>query len=344
MAAALARHGEGPIALYVAADGLAAAGARARRRRPVRPERAAGAGTDVGTVPDRRGLGPGPLHYHRPMIERATDRPPGRDGSRRRAASRRCSPMRGSPSATAASPARLERFAAPGSHVIVADVEGEVLGFIAFHVVHRFEGDEPFVRIVALVVDPGVRERGVGRLLMDEAEQIGRRRGRALRRGDGRPPPRQRRGTSSSRSGTTARSRRTFGSASDGLDSEPRIRVGRAGGGVPAPAPDRPGRSAARPALGARRSPTGRRPASRSARSRWARRDTSSGSSSATAACTRSRSCRSASLAPSTRSCACSPSAACRRWSPSGSPNRRSARPACSSPSTSPTRSSTGAC
>jgi len=73
--------------------------------------------------------------------------------------------------------ARLERFAAPGSHVVVADVEGEVLGFIALHVVHRFEGDEPFVRIVALVVDPGVRERGVGRMLMDEAEGIGRREG-----------------------------------------------------------------------------------------------------------------------------------------------------------------------
>lgn len=72
---------------------------------------------------------------------------------------------------------RLARFEAPGSHVVVADVEGEVLGFIALHVVNRFEGDEPFVRIVALVVDPGVRERGVGRLLMDEAEAIGRRQG-----------------------------------------------------------------------------------------------------------------------------------------------------------------------
>lgn len=72
---------------------------------------------------------------------------------------------------------RLQRFAVPGSHVVVADVEGEVLGFIAFHVVHRFEGDDPFVRIVALVVDPGVRERGVGRLLMDGAEQAGRRQG-----------------------------------------------------------------------------------------------------------------------------------------------------------------------
>jgi ribosomal protein S18 acetylase RimI-like enzyme len=73
--------------------------------------------------------------------------------------------------------ARLERFAAGGSHVVVADVAGEVLGFVALHVVDRFEGDEPFVRIVALVVDPGVRERGVGRMLMDEAEALGRRRG-----------------------------------------------------------------------------------------------------------------------------------------------------------------------
>ncbi|MBM4408014.1 MAG: GNAT family N-acetyltransferase [Chloroflexi bacterium] len=72
---------------------------------------------------------------------------------------------------------RLERFRAPGSRVVVAELGGEVLGFIALHVVPRFEQDEPFVRIVALVVDPGVRERGVGRLLMDEAERVGARAG-----------------------------------------------------------------------------------------------------------------------------------------------------------------------
>ena len=81
---------------------------------------------------------------------------------------------------------------------------------------HRFEGDEPFVRIVALVVDPGVRERGVGRMLMDEAE--GRPpRGRAVRRGDVgppsalRPPPLR-------VVGYDGTSRPTFGSASDGRD------------------------------------------------------------------------------------------------------------------------------
>ena len=37
--------------------------------------------------------------------------------------------------------------------MIVADHDGEILGFIALHVVPRFEHDDSFVRIVALVVD-----------------------------------------------------------------------------------------------------------------------------------------------------------------------------------------------
>ncbi|HVA87482.1 MAG TPA: GNAT family N-acetyltransferase [Candidatus Saccharimonadales bacterium] len=69
---------------------------------------------------------------------------------------------------------RLDRFASPFSTVIVADVGGDVLGFVALHVIPRFEHDDRFVRILALVVDPGVRERGIGRLLMAEAERIGR--------------------------------------------------------------------------------------------------------------------------------------------------------------------------
>jgi GNAT superfamily N-acetyltransferase len=70
--------------------------------------------------------------------------------------------------------ARLERFASPYSQVIVADLEGEVLGFVAFHAMPRFEHDDRIVRILALVVDAGVRERGVGRLLMDETERAAR--------------------------------------------------------------------------------------------------------------------------------------------------------------------------
>ena len=76
--------------------------------------------------------------------------------------------------------ARLERFASPHSRVIVAELEGEVLGFIAIHALPRFEHDDRIVRVLALVVDAGVRERGVGHLLMSEAETVGRELGAAF--------------------------------------------------------------------------------------------------------------------------------------------------------------------
>ncbi|MBA3877424.1 MAG: N-acetyltransferase [Anaerolinea sp.] len=76
--------------------------------------------------------------------------------------------------------ARLARFAGPDSAVVVADRNGEVIGFIALHVLPRFEHDDAVVRILALVVDAGARERGVGRLLMAEAERVGRERAAAF--------------------------------------------------------------------------------------------------------------------------------------------------------------------
>jgi GNAT superfamily N-acetyltransferase len=74
---------------------------------------------------------------------------------------------------------RLGRFSSPESQVIVADHGGEVLGFIALHAVPRFEHSDRILRVMALVVDAGVRERGVGRLLMEEAERVGRELGAA---------------------------------------------------------------------------------------------------------------------------------------------------------------------
>jgi GNAT superfamily N-acetyltransferase len=68
---------------------------------------------------------------------------------------------------------RLERFSSDYSRVIVAEMDGEILGFVALHVLPRFEHDDRIVRVLALVVDPGVRERGVGHLLMAEAERVG---------------------------------------------------------------------------------------------------------------------------------------------------------------------------
>lgn len=76
--------------------------------------------------------------------------------------------------------ARLERFGAPDSRVVVAEHEDAILGFIAVHAMARFEHDDRIARILALVVDAGARERGVGRALMGEAERFGREVGAAF--------------------------------------------------------------------------------------------------------------------------------------------------------------------
>ena len=76
--------------------------------------------------------------------------------------------------------ARLGRFDVPDSRVVVAEHEDAILGFIAVHSMARFEHDDRIVRILALVVDAGARERGVGRALMAEAERFGREVGAAF--------------------------------------------------------------------------------------------------------------------------------------------------------------------
>ncbi len=68
---------------------------------------------------------------------------------------------------------RLSRFASDHSRVVVAEHEGALLGFIAVHALPRFEHDDRIIRVMALVVDAGARERGVGHALLAEAERIG---------------------------------------------------------------------------------------------------------------------------------------------------------------------------
>ena len=75
---------------------------------------------------------------------------------------------------------RLARYDSVDSRVIVADNAGEVLGFVAIHALPRFEHSDRIVRIMALVVDAGERGRGVGRLLMADAERLGREVGAAF--------------------------------------------------------------------------------------------------------------------------------------------------------------------
>jgi GNAT superfamily N-acetyltransferase len=100
----------------------------------------------------------------------------------------------GYPAGTSDIVTRLERFASPHARVIVAEHDGALLGFIAVHALPRFEHDDWIVRILALVVDAGARERGVGRTLMAEAERVGREIGAAfveLTAGHHRPEARQ---------------------------------------------------------------------------------------------------------------------------------------------------------
>jgi len=75
---------------------------------------------------------------------------------------------------------RLSRFTSTESRVLVAELDGTLLGFLAMHAMPRFEHDDTIVRILALVVDAGARERGIGRSLMGEAESIGRELGAAF--------------------------------------------------------------------------------------------------------------------------------------------------------------------
>ena len=76
--------------------------------------------------------------------------------------------------------ARLGRFGPPDGAVLVAEHEGALLGFVAVHALPRFEHGDSIVRILALVVDAGARERGVGRALIGAAERFGAERGAAF--------------------------------------------------------------------------------------------------------------------------------------------------------------------
>ena len=75
---------------------------------------------------------------------------------------------------------RLSRYSSEHSQVLVADHDGEVLGFIAIHALPRFEQSDRVVRVMALVVGAGERDRGIGHLLMAEAERLGRDLGAAF--------------------------------------------------------------------------------------------------------------------------------------------------------------------
>jgi GNAT superfamily N-acetyltransferase len=71
---------------------------------------------------------------------------------------------------------RLERLAIVGDRVLVAEVEGEVVGLAHLQVMPTIEHDRPAAKIGALVVERSRRRGGIGRALVEAAEAEARAR------------------------------------------------------------------------------------------------------------------------------------------------------------------------
>jgi GNAT superfamily N-acetyltransferase len=65
----------------------------------------------------------------------------------------------------------------PAFHGLVAEVDGEIAGYLLWHPAYDSDLAARTLRVVDLFVRPASRRAGVGRALMDEAERICRARG-----------------------------------------------------------------------------------------------------------------------------------------------------------------------
>lgn len=83
----------------------------------------------------------------------------------------------GYPSDAGAVDERLERLQVVGDRVVVAEVDGVVVGLAHLQVTPAIERDRPAAKLGALIVDEEQRGRGVGRALVEAIEVEARRRG-----------------------------------------------------------------------------------------------------------------------------------------------------------------------
>ena len=86
----------------------------------------------------------------------------------------------GYPTGPAAAASRLERLGIVGDRVLVAEVEGEVVGLAHLQVTPAIERDRPAAKIGALVVDESRRGEGVGKALVEALDDEARARGCGL--------------------------------------------------------------------------------------------------------------------------------------------------------------------
>ena len=83
----------------------------------------------------------------------------------------------GYPTTAEAAETRLERLRVVGDRVVVAELDGRVVGLAHLQVTPAIERERPAAKIGALVVDDGHRGRGVGRALVEAMESEARARG-----------------------------------------------------------------------------------------------------------------------------------------------------------------------
>ena len=86
----------------------------------------------------------------------------------------------GYPTGTGAVEPRLDRLAIVGDRVVVAELDGAVVGLAHLQVAPAIEHERPVAKIAALVVDAPHRGRGIGRTLVEELEAEARARGCGL--------------------------------------------------------------------------------------------------------------------------------------------------------------------
>src|SRR6266513_4623780 len=72
---------------------------------------------------------------------------------------------------------RLDRLQVVGDRVVVAELDGDVVGLAHLQVTPAIERDRPVGKLGALVVDEAQRGRGIGRALVEAVEAEARLRG-----------------------------------------------------------------------------------------------------------------------------------------------------------------------
>ena len=83
----------------------------------------------------------------------------------------------GYPTGAEAVASRLDRLLIVGDRVVVAELDGAVVGLAHLQVTPAIERDRPAAKLGALVVDEAHRGHGIGRLLVETMEGEARRRG-----------------------------------------------------------------------------------------------------------------------------------------------------------------------